>query len=44
MTIKDIKSDMVADGSKWWDDTTMEFFGTEVLNKVYNGAGGGCIL
>ncbi len=40
MNITEIKRDMVADGSHWWDTDTMAFFGTKVSSRVYNGPGG----
>jgi len=40
MDIADIKHDMNAEGSHWWDRDTMSFFGTKVSSQVYNGPGG----
>jgi hypothetical protein len=39
-TIERIRSEMMADGSHWWDRGSMRFFGTRVLGGVFQGEGG----
>lgn len=39
-TIDDIRCQMVANGSHWWDADTMRFFKLRVHPRVYQGSGG----
>lgn len=35
-----IRDEMMADGSHWWDKSSMRYFGTRVGDQVYQGEGG----
>ncbi len=39
-SIDEIKSAMIADGSHWWDHTTMRYFQSRISAEVFQGIGG----